>query len=320
MHAYEKGIIWGNDNYLIQSALVDLVLATHNVGRRGTGVVRMGGHQEGYTRPPYPGDSKIYIDQEVIQGKGMMYTCWGANPFQTTLNAEQHRRVIMHRTAIVKEAMANRRGATTQQTVDVIYDAVQEQGRPVLANINLYPTMLSDGAHVLLPAAHPGETNLTSMNGERRLRLSQTVHGSAGLREGRLPDRGGHRQYDQGAVPGRGQGGHGRALQRIRLEDRGRRVQRRLPQGRHGGRAADRQPGRRDRVYRDLRASGEAGNNGVQLPIKEYKDGKLIGTEMLYMDAKFDTADGKAIFKPSPWPGLPKTRRRSEGQAPLLDQ
>ncbi len=28
MHAYEKGIIWGNDNYLIQSALVDLVLAT----------------------------------------------------------------------------------------------------------------------------------------------------------------------------------------------------------------------------------------------------------------------------------------------------
>ena len=55
MHAYEKGIIWGNDNYLIQSALVDVVLATHNVGRRGTGVVRMGGHQEGYTRPAVPG-------------------------------------------------------------------------------------------------------------------------------------------------------------------------------------------------------------------------------------------------------------------------
>ena len=48
------------------------------------------------------------------------------------------------------------------------------------------------------------------------------------------------------------------------------------------------------------------GNNGVQLPIKEYKDGKLIGTEMLYTDGKFDTADGKAKFLPSPWPGLPK--------------
>jgi arsenite oxidase large subunit len=54
-HLYEKGIIWGNDNYRIQSALVDLVLASHNVGRRGTGVCRLGGHQEGYARPPYPG-------------------------------------------------------------------------------------------------------------------------------------------------------------------------------------------------------------------------------------------------------------------------
>lgn len=43
-----------------------------------------------------------------------------------------------------------------------------------------------------------------------------------------------------------------------------------------------------------------AGNNGVQLPIKEYKDGKLIGTEMHYMDGKFDTSDGKAEFKPAP--------------------
>ncbi len=49
-----------------------------------------------------------------------------------------------------------------------------------------------------------------------------------------------------------------------------------------------------------------AGNNGVQLPIKEYKNGKLIGTEMHYMDAKFDASDGKAEFKPAPWPGLPK--------------
>lgn len=39
-------------------------------------------------------------------------------------------------------------------------------------------------------------------------------------------------------------------------------------------------------TYERLRA---AGNNGVQLPIKEYKDGQLIGTEMLYTDNKFDT-------------------------------
>jgi arsenite oxidase large subunit len=49
------------------------------------------------------------------------------------------------------------------------------------------------------------------------------------------------------------------------------------------------------------------GNNGVQLPVKEYASGKLLGTEMLYLDAKFDTPDGKAHFLPSPWPGLPET-------------
>jgi arsenite oxidase large subunit len=49
-----------------------------------------------------------------------------------------------------------------------------------------------------------------------------------------------------------------------------------------------------------------AGNNGVQLPIKSYTGGKLVGTEMLYTDSKFDTKDGRAEFKPAPWPGLPK--------------
>jgi arsenite oxidase large subunit len=49
-----------------------------------------------------------------------------------------------------------------------------------------------------------------------------------------------------------------------------------------------------------------AGNNGVQLPIKEFKGDKLVGTEMLYTDGKFDTADGKAEFKPATWPGFAK--------------
>lgn len=49
-----------------------------------------------------------------------------------------------------------------------------------------------------------------------------------------------------------------------------------------------------------------AGNNGVQLPVQAYADGKLKGTEMLYTDGKFDTADGKAHFKPAQWKGLPE--------------
>ena len=56
-------------------------------------------------------------------------------------------------------------------------------------------------------------------------------------------------------------------------------------------------------TYERLRIMG---NNGVQLPAKEWKDGKLVGTEMHYMDGKFDTSDGKAEFKVAKWPGLPK--------------
>ena len=47
MFCYEKGLIWGNDNYRTNGALVNLALATGNVGRPGGGCVRMGGHQEG---------------------------------------------------------------------------------------------------------------------------------------------------------------------------------------------------------------------------------------------------------------------------------
>jgi arsenite oxidase large subunit len=51
MFAYEKGLIWGNDNYRTNGALVNVALATGNIGRSGGGCVRMGGHQEGYSRP-----------------------------------------------------------------------------------------------------------------------------------------------------------------------------------------------------------------------------------------------------------------------------
>ena len=173
MHAYEKGIIWGNDNYLIQSALLDVAIATRNVGRRGTGCVRMGGHQEGYTRPPYPGNSKIYIDQELIAGKGRMMTWWACNNFQTSNNAQQLREVVLRRSQIVKEAMSKARGASPDELVNVIYDACANKGGLFVTSINLYPTKLAEAAHLMLPAAHPGEMNLTSMNGERRMRLTQ---------------------------------------------------------------------------------------------------------------------------------------------------
>ncbi|HJW54698.1 MAG TPA: arsenate reductase (azurin) large subunit [Burkholderiaceae bacterium] len=305
-HAYEKGIIWGNDNYVIQSALVSLVLATQNVGRRGTGVCRMGGHQEGYTRPPYPGDKKIYIDQEVIHGKGLMYTLWGTNPFQTTVNAEEHRMVLHRRAEIVNEAIARAKGASVEQLVDAIYDACKNKGGMYIAAMNLYPTTVSEEAHMMLPAAQPGEINLTSMNGERRLRLSEKFMDAPGsakadcliaadiantlkamyLREGKTEMA---KRFD----------GFDWKTEEDAFNDGFRRA------GRPGVGPIDSQGGETGYMatYDLLR---KAGNNGVQLPIKEVRGDKLIGTEILYADGKFDTKDGKAEFKPAPWNGLPK--------------
>ena len=305
-HAYEKGIIWGNDNYVIQSALVSLAIATHNVGRRGAGVCRMGGHQEGYTRPPYPGDHKIYIDQEVIAGRGLMYTLWGTNPFQTTLNAEQHQQVLHRRAEIVSEAMAKARGVTAEQMVDVIYDACKNKGGMFVAAMNLYPTTIAEEAHLMFPAAQPGEMNLTSMNGERRLRLSEKFMDPPGSAK---PDcliaadiantlKAMYTKEGNAAMAKRFEGFDWKTEEDA-FDDGFRRA------GRPGVGPIDSQGGDTGYLatYALLR---KAGTNGVQLPIKEVQGDKLVGTEMIYTDNKFSTADGRAHFKPAPWNGLPE--------------
>jgi arsenite oxidase large subunit len=300
MHAYEKGIIWGNDNYLIQSALLDLVIATHNVGgRRGTGCVRMGGHQEGYARPPYPGNTKIYIDQELINGKGKMMTWWACNNFQTSNNSQQLREVVMRRSQIVKDAMAKARGATPAELVDIIYDACTNQGGLFVANINLYPTKLSEAAHLMLPATHPGEMNLTSMNGERRIRLSEKFMDAPGDAKADCLIAADIANTIKALYEAEGNtemvtrfSGFDWTTEEDAFNDGFRK-----PAGidTQGGDTGDLV------TYERLRAMG---NNGVQLPVVEYKDDKLVGTEMLFTD-KFGTADGLAEFKPSPWPGMP---------------
>lgn len=305
MHAYEKGLIWGNDNYLCQSALVNLVLATHNVGRRGTGVVRMGGHQEGYTRPPYPGKTKIFIDEELMRGRGRMLTSWGCNNFQTTCNAEAYRAAIHRRASIVKDAMARARGASVADRVNVVYEALGRGGLFV-TSIDLYPTMFAEAAHLLLPAAHPGEMNLTSMNGERRMRLSQKFMSPPGSAR---PDcliaadiaNTLRRLYQAAGKPDMAArfDGFDWKSEEDAFNDGFRRA------GQPGAPPIDSQGGETGHLvtYARLLAMG---NNGVQLPVKQYADGKLVGTEMLYTDGRFDTPDGKARFLPSPWPGLPE--------------
>ena len=51
----------------------------------------------------------------------------------------------------------------------------------------------------------------------------------------------------------------------------------------------------------------DMGNNGVQEPVVDFKDGKLVGTKRLYADGKFDRhgrEDKKALFCAGAWRGL----------------
>ena len=302
MHAYEKGIIWGNDNYRTQSALVDLVLATHNVGRRGTGVVRMGGHQEGYARPPYPGSRPaIYVDREIIAGKAKMMTYWAVDTFQTTCNADQYKAAVLRRSNRVKEALAAVRNKTTEALVDAVWRAVTKEDGLFIASIDLYPGKTGRAAHLMLPATHPGEMNLTSMNGERRLRLSERFMDPPGSARpdcliaaaiaNRLRDL--YRKADNAPMAERF-AGFDWHTEEDAFNDGFRRAHLAKidSQGGPTGHLA---------TYARLR---KAGNNGVQLPIRELRGETMIGTEMLYTDGKFHTDDGRARFLPSPWNGL----------------
>jgi arsenite oxidase large subunit len=73
---------------------------------------------------------------------------------------------------VVRDALGKVRGGSIEDLADAIYDAVSNRGGLFIATMDLYPTKFAQGSHLMLSAAHPGEMNLMSMNGERRMRLS----------------------------------------------------------------------------------------------------------------------------------------------------
>ena len=56
--------------------------------------------------------------------------------------------------------------------VDAIVDAIHKGGL-FAVDVDIIPTKIGEACHVQLPAATSGEMNLTSMNGERRMRLTE---------------------------------------------------------------------------------------------------------------------------------------------------
>lgn len=289
---YEKGIIWGNDNYRAIGSLLNIALATGNVGREGGGCCRLGGHQEGYYRPSdaHVGRPAPYIDQMIIAGGGKVHHIWANDHYKTTLNAAEFKRVYNRRSNMVKEAMDARAGATREEMVDAIVAAINAGGLFVV-DVDIIHSQIGQAAHVILPAVESGEMNLTSMNGERRLRLTE-----------KYMDAPGSAKPDCLIAAGLAQ-----ALERV-LREEGRTEYADQFKGYDWATEEDAfmdgyNKGNPEVTYDRLRAMG---NDGVLEPVTGFADGKLVGTNRLYEDGAFTRhgrEDKKALFCMGEWRG-----------------
>lgn len=304
MFSYEKGLIWGNDNYRTNGALVNVALATGNVGRPGGGVVRMGGHQEGYVRPPdgHVGRPAAYVDRLIIEGKGGIHHVWACDHFKTTLAATEFRNAYRRRTNLVKDAMANVPAGDREAQIAAIMGAIR-QGGLFSVDVDIVPTQIGDCAHAVLPAATSGEMNLTSMNGERRMRLTERYMDPPGQA---LPDCLIVARLAQHLERSFAAAGKPEIAAKFRGYD-WKTEEDAFMDGYHrhakGGTFV---------TYERLRAMG---TNGFQEPAVGFENGRIVGTKRLYGDGAFDTPDGKATFMATPWRGLQAPGKAAERDA-----
>ncbi|PTM39408.1 arsenate reductase (azurin) large subunit [Bosea sp. 124] len=301
MFAYEKGLIWGNDNYRTNGALVNVALATGNIGRPGGGCVRLGGHQEGYSRPSdaHVGRPSAYVDKLLLEGKGGVHHIWACDHYKTTLNAHQFKRNYKKRTDMVKEAMDSVPFGDRAALVTAIVEAIKKGGL-FSVDVDIVPTQIGQAAHVWLPAATSGEMNLTSMNGERRMRLVERYMDPPGRA---MPD----------------------CLIAARIANHMERVYREMGMAQVADNFkgfdwtteedafmdgyAKHEKGGEHVTYARLKAMG---TNGFQEPATGFADGKIVGTKRLFADGKFGGKDGKATFMETQWRGLQAAGKQAE--------
>jgi arsenite oxidase large subunit len=301
MFGYEKGLIWGNDNYRTNAALVNLALATGNVGRPGGGCVRLGGHQEGYVRPSdaFIGRPAPYVDKLLIEGQGGVHHVWGCDHYKTTLNADAFKRVYKERTDRVKDAINRVPAADRGALVDAIMGAIREGGL-FAVNVDIVPTQIGEACHVVLPAATSGEMNLTSMNGERRMRLTERYMDPPGqampdcLIAARLANHleAAFRAVGDAASADKFQGFDWQTEEDAFMDG--------YHQHASGGEFV---------TYERLRTMG---TNGFQEPAVGFEDGQIVGTQRLYTDGVFGSEDGRAIFLAAQWRGLEAPGKEQE--------
>ena len=125
---------------MIRAAAV-LQLLLGNVGRPGGGCVRMGGHQEGYSRPSdgFIGRPAPYVDKLLIEGKGGVHHIWACDHYKTTLNALQFKQAYKKRTDLVKDAMSTIPYGDRNAMVAAILGAIKQCGL-FAVDVDIIPT------------------------------------------------------------------------------------------------------------------------------------------------------------------------------------
>ena len=303
MFAYEKGLIWGNDNYRTNGALVNLALATGNVGRPGGGCVRLGGHQEGYSRPAdgHVGRPAAYVDKLLIEGKGGVHHIWACDHYKTTLNASNFKQSYKKRTDMVKDAMSAVPYGDRAALVDAIVKAIKAGGL-FSVDVDIVPTQIGQASHVWLPAATSGEMNLTSMNGERRMRLVERYMDPPGQS---MPD------CIIAARIANNMERVWREMGKADIADKFKGFDWKTEEDAFMDGYVKNEKGGEHVTYARLKAMG---TNGFQEPATGSADGKIVGTKRLFADGKFGGKDGKATFAETKWRGFQAAGKEAESK------
>ena len=185
--------------------------------------------------------------------------------------------------------------------VDAILGGIKKGGL-FAVDVDIVPTQIGQACHVWLPAATAGEMNLTSMNGERRLRLTERYMDPPGQS---MPD----------------------CLIAARIANHMERVFREMGKADQADKFKGFDWKTEEDAFMDgyhLNAKGgefvtyaalrAAGTNGVQEPATGVENGKLVGTKRLFADGKFNSKDGKATFMPTEWRGLQAPGKEAESK------
>jgi arsenite oxidase large subunit len=261
----------------------------------------MGGHQEGYSRPSdaHVGRPAAYVDKLLMEGKGAVHHIWGCDHYKTTLNALKFKQTYKKRTDMVKDAMSAMPYGNRAALVNAIVGAIKEGGL-FAVDIDIVPSKIGQACHVWLPAATSGEANLTSMNGERRMRLTERYMDPPGqampdcLIAARIAN------YMERVLREQG---------RAKYADQFRGFDWKTEEDAFMDGYHNHEKGGQFVTYERLRAMG---TNGFQEPAVAFKEDKIIGTKRLFADGKFNSKDGKATFMETKWRGLQAVGKEAE--------